>query len=200
MSHAARSIAASLATIGMAPAAPLWASEEAAEEHHAGHAEHHAPSVTELLFPAINFALFAVIIVKYVVPALREYLRRRAHDIAAVVAESHTSLTDAEASIATVRTRAGGAADEREAIRQDVVTSAMRQAERLRAQAEETGKRRLTDAALVAEQERRRALHEVRAEIAALATDLAETRLRAVLSPDDQRGFVREFLKEAPRR
>jgi F-type H+-transporting ATPase subunit b len=191
-------------TIGALDALPLWAAEHGGEHAtaHEGHeaGDAHTPSVTELLFPAINFAIFAVILVKYVIPALREYLRRRADEVTTLATESRTALSEAEALIAATRARMTGVGAEREAIRRDLVDSATRHAERTLAQAEDTGKRRLADAALVAEQERRRALHDVRAEIAALATDVAESRLRATLSADDQRGFVREFLKEAPTR
>jgi F-type H+-transporting ATPase subunit b len=187
--------AVALSTIGLAPAGPLFAAEGAGEEAHHGA---HAASMSELILPTINFAIFAFILVKYVVPALREYLRRRAADIVSAAATSRTLLGEAEALLAAARARANGVASERETIRSDVVTAATRQAERLHEQAEETGKRRLADAALVAEQERRRALEEVRAEIAALATSLAESRLRAVLSSDDQRTFVQQFLEDAP--
>jgi F-type H+-transporting ATPase subunit b len=188
--------AAALSTLGLVPAGPLFASEGAAEEAHHGP----AASVSELLYPAINFAIFAVILVRYVVPALREFLRRRAEDIVSAAATSRTLLTEAEALLAVARARANGVASERETIRTDVVTAATQQAARLHDEAEETGRRRLADAALVAGQERRRALEEVRAEIAALATSLAESRLRAALSSDDQRRFVQEFLEDAPSR
>jgi len=98
------------------------------------------------------------------------------------------------------RTRASTVATERDGIRRAIVAAATRQAERLRVQAEETGKRRVADAVLVAEQERRRAVQEVRAEVATLATQLAESRLRAALTSDDQRAFIQRFLAEAPTR
>jgi F-type H+-transporting ATPase subunit b len=190
-------VAVALSTLGLAPVGPLFAAEGEAEEvHH----DAHAVSVSELLFPAINFAIFAVILVKYVVPALREYLRRRADDIVSAAASARTLLAEAETLISAARARFSGVASEREAIRNDLVTAAKRQAERLHEQAEETGKRRLADASLVAEQERRRALEEIRAEIATLATSLAESRLRAVLSSDDQRVIVRQFFEDAPTR
>jgi F-type H+-transporting ATPase subunit b len=192
-------MAATLAALGIVEATPLMAAEGVAQEA-AHHHEEHAPSVTELLFPAINFALFSVILVKYVIPAMREYLQRRAQDITKTIAESAAALADAEAEMSAARARSNSVASERESIRRDLVESATRQAERLRGQAEDTGKRRLADAALVAEQERRRAIQDVRAEVAALATELAESRLRAALSPDDQRVFVQQFLKDAPTR
>mgnify|MGYP003693728657 CR=1 FL=1 len=53
----------------------------AAEEHHeaaTGHeaSGHHAPSIGDLMFPAINFAIYLVIIVRFVIPAMRDYLQR----------------------------------------------------------------------------------------------------------------------------
>jgi F0F1-type ATP synthase membrane subunit b/b' len=53
---------------------------------------------------------------------------------------------------------------------------------------------------LLAEQERRRAWAEIRADVARDATELAEQRIRAVLTPDDQRTFVEQFLKDAATR
>src|SRR4051794_37268765 len=79
----------------------------AAEEGgHAAHAaEHHAPSISELLFPAINFAIFLFIIVQYVTPAMRDYLRRRHDDIATAAREAAAALADAERAVTTVRVR-----------------------------------------------------------------------------------------------
>ena len=196
MSRDALRAAAALASLGITTAAPVLAAEEA-EDHHGEH--EHAPGLGDLLFPAINFAIFAVILVKYVVPNLRGSLQRRATDITDAAASSRAVLQEAEATMAAARSRMQGVAAEREAIKSDLVTAANRHAERIHEQAEETGKRRLADAELVAEQERRRALAGVRAEIAAGATSLAESRLRASLSSDDQRSFVQQFLKDAPR-
>jgi F-type H+-transporting ATPase subunit b len=189
--------ASGVAALALVDTATLRASESSAEEHEA---HEHAPSIGELLFPAINFAIFVVIIVKYVVPALRDYLQRRLHDITEATAAASAALAEAEAAMSTVRARQASVATDRTTIAGDIVTAATRQAERLLQQADETGKRRVADAALVGAQERRRALDEVRAEVAALATNLAQSQLRSMLSADDQRAFVQQFLEEAPRR
>ena len=189
--------ASGMAALAVVDVPVLRASETPAED--AQHHEH-APSIGELLFPTINFVIFAAIIVKYVIPALREYLRGRAHDITEATAVASAALAEAEAAMAAVRARRRSIEADRETIRRDLVTAATRHAERLLQQTEETGKRRLADAALLGAQERRRALEEVRAEVAALATHLAESRLRSMLSADDQRAFVQQFLEEAPSR
>jgi F0F1-type ATP synthase membrane subunit b/b' len=174
----------------------------AAEEGgHAAHAaEHHAPSITELLFPAINFALFMVIIVKYAIPAMREYLHRRHEEVSTAAHDAAAALAEAERGVTTVRGRLASIAAEREAITQDLVAIATTHADRARLHAEEAGQRRVRDASVLAEQERRRALAEVRAEMATRATSLAEARIRGALSPDDQAAFVRSFLQDAPAR
>lgn len=182
-----------LAARGLVEPALLLASE-------AGHGEAHAPHLGDLVFPAINFAIFAVIVARYVVPALREYLRRRAGDVVAAAAEARTALAAAEETLAGVKRRRTGLAAESENIHRDLMAAASRQAERLHAQAEDSARRRLADAALLAEQERRRALEAVRAETATAATEIAEARIRAVLSPADQQAFVRQFLTDAPTR
>jgi F0F1-type ATP synthase membrane subunit b/b' len=189
----------------LAGAAPLYlyAAEEAGSDasHHettAHHDEgHHVPALGDLLFPAINFSIYLVIVVRYVVPAMREYLRRRRADIVQVATESSAALATAEQTIAASKARLAALKSEADGIRQDLVAIAERQAKRLIAEAEETGSRRLADASLVAEQERRRAGAQVRADIARAAAALAEQQIRAALTPDDQRNFVQKFLKDA---
>lgn len=175
-----------------------------AEEPHgqaaAHHEEHHAAGVGDLLFPAVNFTIYLFIVVRFVIPAMREYLRRRHSEMVALQAESSSTRARAERDLTAAKARLGSLAAETEGIRQDLVAIATRQGERVKAQAEETGARRLADAALLAEQERRRAFAGLRSELASAASDLAETRIRGALTADDQRSFVEQFLKEASSR
>jgi len=179
------------AALTLLPAAVL------AVEGGAHHAEHHAPGLDTLLFPVINFALFAFIIARYVVPAIRQYLQQRREQIVAAAGSATTALAEAERRVSAASDRLAHVEVEGAAIREDLITTARQQSERLREIAEETGARRLTDAGLLAEQERWRALGDVRAEVAALATRLAEERIRGALGPDDQRAFVAQFLRDA---
>lgn len=168
----------------------------AATEHH-GAAEHHHPGVGDLLFPAINFSIYLVIVVRFVIPAMREFLRRRHSDLIALQAESSSALARADSALAASKARLASLGTEGDSIRQDLVAIATRQGERLKAQAEETGARRLADAALLSEQERRRALAALRDDLARAASELAETSIRGALTADDQRSFVQQFLQEA---
>lgn len=175
------------------------AAAEHGEAHH-GDTHHHAPAVSDLLFPAINFAIYFVIIVRFVIPAMREFLRRRRADVVQAESEGSAALARAEQELAAKKARFAGLKSEAESLRQDLVAIATRQGERVVAQAEESGKRRVADAALLAEQESRRALGEVRAELAREAANLAEQRIRTALTAADERTFVQQFLKEAATR
>jgi F-type H+-transporting ATPase subunit b len=164
-----------------------------------GDAGHAAPSIGDLLLPAINFSLFLVIIVRYVVPAVRQYFRQRQTEITDAVEQARALLAAATEARAAAEARRTRLATESETIRKDLVTAAAAQAERTRARADDNGRRRLADATLVAEQERRRALQAIRDEVAALATERAERAIRSALSADDQRRFLRDFLADVPK-
>lgn len=190
-----------LRDLAIVAALPLATVVHAAEETaHGGHVEPHAAGIGTLLFPLINFVIFAVVIVRYVIPAAREYLRRRHEDIATAVQEAAAALAAAERAAMEIRARLAAIGSESATIKRDLVDIASTHAARTLAQAEEAGERRVRDAGLLAEQERRRALAEVREETASRATNLAEARIRAALSPQDQASFVRQFLEDAPAR
>jgi F-type H+-transporting ATPase subunit b len=185
-------------------ATPMALADTAAEHHEdaaahsSAHGEgHHAPSINDLLFPAINFSIYLFIIMRYVRPALLEFLRRRHSDVVRGASEAGEALARAEKGIADGRARLAALPTEADGIRRDLVEIAKRQAERLKTEAEETGRRRLADAAVVADQERRRALEGIRAEIAGAATTAAERTIREKLTGDDQRAFVQKFLQDA---
>lgn len=189
-----------LAAPAPAAAAPEAASDahHAAAEHGGDHAEGaHAASIRDLLFPAINFGIYLVIVARFVVPAMAEYLRRRRSDAVEAASQASAALAEAERVLAANKQRLAALSSEAESIRQDLVAIATRQGERLVTEAEKSGVRRLADGKLMAEQERRRALDAIRAEIAAAAVTIAERTIRTALTPVDQRSFVEQFLKDA---
>ena len=191
-------------TSGAAPPFLHALSDPASGSQHDSAAPHPseppAASFQDLLFPALNFGIYLFIVVRYAVPGMREYLRRRRTDIVQADSESRAALARAEQTLAISNSRLASLKAEADGIRQDLIAVATRQAERLTAQAEETGSRRLADASLVAEQERRHALADVRAAVARAAANLAEGQIRAALTPGDQRAFVQQFLKDASTR
>ena len=197
-----RVLAMALLASVLTVASPLRVVATAAEDHHEASAAHegsghHAPSVGDLMFPAINFAIYLVIVVRFIVPAMRDYLRNRHSEMLEAEAESSAQLTRAQTDLAASQARLAQLPKEADGIRQDLIAIATRHGERLKAQAEDSGARRLADASLLAEQERRRAFDGLRADLATAAAGLAEGRIRSALTSDDQRLFVQQFLKDA---
>ena len=196
-------VAATLAllwAIGGAPSIAV-AAEPAADARHAA-AEHateheHVATVRDLLFPAINFAIYLVIIVRFVIPAMQDYLRQRRSDAVEAATQANDVLTQAERAVAANKQRLARVATEADQIKQDLLAIATRHGERLVTGAEESGVRRLADARLMAEQERRRAVEAIRSDVATAAVGMAEQKIRTMLTPADQRSFVEQFLKDA---
>jgi F-type H+-transporting ATPase subunit b len=174
------------------------AADAPAVEHGGAHTEGaHAAPIRDLLFPAINFGVYLFIIARFVVPAMRDYLRQRRSQAVEAASQASEALAHAERVVAANKERLAALASEAESIREDLVTIATRQGARLVTEAEESGARRLADARLMAEQERRRALDGIRSEIATAAVTLAEQKIRTALTPGDQRLFVERFLQDA---
>lgn len=158
------------------------------------HGEHHAPSIGTLLFPLINFSIFAFILWRFAWPAVRATLVERRRRVEAQVDEAdhaHRAASRALEEIVALRARreedaAAMIADARaEAERHaaTVVEAARRAAERIR-----------TDAELLARQEEERAAKGIRAAVAARVVERATALVRERFGEDDQKRSVSDFL------
>ena len=74
--------------LGIFTVAQAWA---------AGGAEHHTPSITEVIFPALNFLIYAVIIVKFALPPVRSFLKSRRDEVVATIAQASAKKAAAQA-------------------------------------------------------------------------------------------------------
>jgi F-type H+-transporting ATPase subunit b len=193
-------VAASAAAEPAPDAHHATAEHHAAAEHNAGAEHAHVASLRDLLFPAINFAIYLVIIVRFVIPAMRDYVSRRRSEAVEAASLASQSLAQAERLVATNKQRLARLPTEADEIRRDLVAIATRQGERLVAEAQQGGVRRVNDAKLMGEHERRRALEAIRSETATTAVTVAEQKIRTALTSTDQRAFVEQFLKDAAAR
>src|SRR5688572_23273037 len=75
--------------------AVLWAVEEGHGGHGEGHGEH-GPHISQLVFPAINFLIFAFVLWKFVIPAVREAIRQRREKITQALDEAKRAKEEAE--------------------------------------------------------------------------------------------------------
>lgn len=165
----------------------LWASSAAGVEEHAA-------SVTELVFPLINFLIFLYLVRRFALPLVKGYLRSRREEIVAVLGEADESRRSAEAFVRDYRARLARIAEETTKIREELRVDGEREKGRLLSEAEELATKIKVDADFLAGQEVKLARQKLREEIARLAKEAAQKLIQAHLAPADQKRLVEEFL------
>ena len=171
----------------------LWASSSAGVEEHAA-------SVTEIIFPLINFLIFLYLIKRFLLPVVRSHLRSRREQIVAALREADESKRRAEEMVRDYRARLGRMAEEANRLREELRADGEREKAKLLKEAEELAGKIRADADFLAEQEIKLARQRLREEIARLAQEAAQKLIQSHLTPDDQKRLVEEFLSEVGER
>lgn len=175
-------------------ALPALASEEA---HGGGHgAEHHGIPWATLFFTAVNFGLFALLLTRLVLPALRTWAITRRDRIVEELEKAASARAQAQALQAEWEQRMARLEKELTEIRNQALADAQRERERILAAAQETAAAIAADAEKAATQEVRRARIELREEVSRQAVAAAQEMIRRGLNESDQKRFVDEFLGE----
>jgi F-type H+-transporting ATPase subunit b len=164
------------------------------------HPAHHAPSISDLLYPGINFLLFAVLIWWVGAAAIRDYLRDRRATIVAALEHAATGKRDAEQAHAQVKAQLARADAEAESLRKDMRAVAEVERERRRKLAAESATRIKADARITAEQESRAAQAALREETVRAAVEETLAVLRRQIKAPDQERFIGDFVAEVGRR
>lgn len=164
----------------------------AATEAH--HGEHHAPSITTLLFPAINFTIFALILWRYAWPAIRTTLADRRTRVEREMAEGEAAHREASSALEEIRLLRARSREHAEALLAEVRQEAGAQSRILIEAARKSAGRIERDAALLGAQEGDRAAHTLRAEIAGRIVARAADLVRERFGEADQRRAVADFL------
>lgn len=168
-----------------------------AEHGAAEHGAHHVPHVGELFLPALNFALFVGLLVWKLRGPIVEYFRERTERIRDALAAGTKARAEAAALEAEIARDLAELPAVTQRIRADLRAAAEGERDSLIAQGRRTAERLRADAKLLADQEARAAMREVRREVADEAVREATALVRGALGPDDQARFVREFVQSA---
>ncbi len=171
----------------------LWASSAAA-------AEEHAASVTEVIFPLINFLIFLYLIKRFLLPLIRSHLRSRREEIVSALGEAGESKKAAEAMVREYRERLAGLGEESGRIQEELRADGERERTKLLREAEELASKMKADTDFLAEQEIKLARQKLRQEIARIAQAAAQKLIQNHLTPADQQRLVEEFLSEVGER
>jgi F-type H+-transporting ATPase subunit b len=168
-------------------AANAWAS--------AAGAEHHAPSIGEVVFPAINFIIYAAVIYYFALPAVRNFLRSRRDDIASTIAQASAKKQQAEAVVQEYRRKLAVVAQEIQAILTSLGEEAEREKVKLLSEARAMAAKLRDDARFLAEREVNIAREKIREELASQAESIARELLQRNISPADQGRLAQEFIQ-----
>jgi F-type H+-transporting ATPase subunit b len=161
--------------------------------------EHGAPppGIGDLLFPAINFAIFAYVLVRFLAGPIREYFRDRTDRLRSGLLAGKRAQQQAHDLRAQLDKDARELPGVLERLKADLLATAEEARTALLAQGRQAAERIRADATLVADQEAHAAERAVRAEIVEEAIRQATTLIRDTVTTDDQTRFVREFVESA---
>jgi F-type H+-transporting ATPase subunit b len=146
---------------------------------------------------ALNLAILAFVLVRFALPALREFMRQRAEQLREQIDSARRDLELAQRELRQLRAELSRADEEERDLVADAERAAQAEQERLLARSRETADRLRDDARRIADQELERARGVLRAEAAELATQLAADLLRERLDASDDRRLFDEFAERA---
>jgi F-type H+-transporting ATPase subunit b len=161
-----------------------------------GAAAHHEPSIGEILYPAINFVLYAGVLYYFVLPLVRNFLRSRQAEIVAAIDQAAAKKQQAEALVREYRAKLAALDQETQAIRALLREESEREKARLLRDAQATAEKAREDARLLADVEVKTARQEIIEEMARRAEAAARELVRRNIAPADQSRLVQEFIQQ----
>jgi len=161
------------------------------------HQAEHLPSIATLLWPAINFSIFFVLLVRGLSGPIREFFRARAERLREELAVGDRARAAAEALRAQLAKDLADLPALRERLQADLRATAQRERDQMLSMANQTAERIRNDAKLLAEQEIAAARRVLREEVVEAAVREATTLVRGAAQPADQERFVRDFIGDA---
>ena len=176
--------------------AVLWALEEGHGGNGEGHGEHHGPSISELVFPTINFLIFLFILWKYVIPPVRSALRQRREKIALELDEAKRAKEEAESLRREYKQKLAGLAAEQEKMRVQALEAAERERSRIVEEARQMAERVKNEAQQIAQREIEEARRILRQDVANQAVQMATALVQSRLTQADHRKFVQDLVTE----
>jgi F-type H+-transporting ATPase subunit b len=162
-------------------------------------AEHHAPSITQILFPLGNFLIYAYIIKRFALPVVRDFLRSRRVEIITSIESAAESKKQAEAVVSSYQAKLAGIEREVDAIQAELRAEGEREKGKLMGEAETLAAKIKEDAVFLADQEVKTARQKIRFDMAVQAESTARELLGRHLSSGDQNRLAEEFIQSIER-
>jgi len=172
--------------LGLFTIAQAWA---------AGGAEHHAPSITDVIFPALNFIIYAFIIVKFALPAVRSFLQSRREEVIATMSQATAKKAAAQTLVDEYKAKLASLDQQVQSLQATLRDEGERDKAKLIGEANAMATKIKDDARILADQEVKMARQKIREEMALQAEATARALLQRNLSLDDQNRLADEFIQ-----
>ncbi|MDP9128842.1 MAG: hypothetical protein M3N35_00485, partial [Candidatus Binatota bacterium] len=172
--------------LGIFTVAQAWA---------AGGAEHHTPSITEVIFPALNFLIYAVIIVKFALPPVRSFLKSRRDEVVATIAQASAKKAAAQSLVDEYKAKLAALDQQVRSLQATLRDEGERDKAKLLGEANTMAAKIKADASILADQEVKMARQKIREDMAIQAEATARALLQRNLSADDQNRLADEFIQ-----
>jgi F-type H+-transporting ATPase subunit b len=147
-----------------------------------------------LLIQVVNFLILLAVLYRFAYKPLVATLEARSAAIKQQLAEAQAAREAAQRQLAEFEARLAAAQAEAQTMRERALREAAETRERLTAEARQEATRLLESARIEIEQNVRRAKNELRAEVGALAVEIAERLIQKSLRDDDHRRLIQDAL------
>ena len=161
----------------------------------AGGAEHHTPSITEVILPALNFLIYAFIIVKFALPAVRSFLKSRRDEVVATIAQASAKKAAAQALVDEYKIKLAALDQQVRSLQATLRDEGERDKAKLVGEANAMAAKIKADASILADQEVKMARQKIREDMAIQAEATARALLQRNLSAEDQNRLADEFIQ-----
>ena len=161
----------------------------------AGGAEHHTPSITEVIFPALNFLIYAVIIVKFALPPVRSFLKSRRDEVVATMAQASAKKAAAQGLVDEYKAKLAALDQQVRSLQATLRDEGERDKSKLLGEANAMAAKVKADASILADQEVKMARQKIREDMATQAEATARALLQRNLSAEDQNRLADEFIQ-----
>jgi len=157
----------------------------------------HPPTVGDLFWPALNFIMFAAVLVRFLRGPVSEFFRARSERLRAALQAGTRARVEAQALRATLTRDVADLPALRERLRADIRAAAEHERDGIRRTAQQAAERVRGEARQLADQEFVAARQALRLEVVDETLRQATAILREALGPADGDRLVRDFVERA---
>jgi F-type H+-transporting ATPase subunit b len=158
-------------------------------------AEHHVPTIGEVVLPAINFVIYAAVLYYFALPAIRNLLRSRREEIGTAIAQASAKKQQAEALVNEYRAKIARVGQEGQSIQASRRADAEQEQVKMLSEAEAMAAKVREDARFLADREVSIARETLREELAGQAEAMARELVQRNISAADQGRLAQEFIQ-----